>query len=449
MKVAFVSANRDQLPDAVIPLGLLYVMASIADRHESILVDLCFEDRPFDALARRIGDFDPDVVALGMRNIQNADYSGVGHSLDHYREVVAGIRAATSAPIVLGGSGFSVIPKQLMHHLRPDYGVSGEGEQAFPELLDAIASGDGFGRIASLHRFQDGALVSTHPAPTLLDMDRLSKPDRSHVDRRYYELFGIDSLQTKRGCPLRCEYCTYPIIEGRVGRVRDPRHVVDEMEELLDRAPRPNHVFIVDSVFNLPRSHAKDVCREIIGRGVEVPWTCYANPLGFDAELAELMAAAGCAGMEVGADSGSDEVLERLRKGFDTAQIRRFHRLAAEAGLRDCHTFILGTSGESLDDVKRTLEFVVDLDPYSVILMVWTDDAEALDAELARQRRALREQIFELLRAHRDEFAWWSIPAIGVNYDPRLFQALRRRGLQGPLWQHLRRLRAVPRAERA
>jgi radical SAM superfamily enzyme YgiQ (UPF0313 family) len=449
MKVAFVSGNRDKLPDAVIPLGLLYVMAATADRHECLLVDLCFEDRPFETLARRLGEFDPDVVALGMRNIQNADYSGVGHSLDHYREVVAGIRAVTNAPIVLGGSGFSVMPRELMHHLRPDYGVSGEGERALPELLDAIASGEGFERIGSLHRFREGALISTPPTPAFLDMDRLPKPDRTRVDRRYYELFGIDSLQTKRGCPLRCEYCTYPIIEGRVGRARDPRRVVDEMEDLLDQVPQPNHVFVVDSVFNLPKSHAKAVCREIVGRRVELPWTCYANPLGFDAELAELMAAAGCAGMEVGADSGSDEVLKRLRKGFDTGQIRRLHELAVAAGLRDCHTFILGTSGEGLDDVKRTLDFVIDLDPYSVILMVWTDDAESIDAELAGRRRALREQIFELLRAHRDQFAWWSIPAIGVNYDPRLFGALRRRGLRGPLWQHLRQLRAAPRARHA
>jgi radical SAM superfamily enzyme YgiQ (UPF0313 family) len=449
MKVAFVSGNRDQLPDAVIPLGILYVMAATAGRHESLLVDLCFEDRPLDALASRLGDFDPDVVAVGMRNIQNADYSGVGHSLDHYRDVVAGIRSVTCAPIVLGGSGFSVMPRELMRVLRPDYGISGEGERALPELLDAIAGGEGFDRIGNLHRFRGEELISTPPPRAFLDMDRLAKPDRTLADRRYYERFGIDSLQTKRGCPLRCDYCTYPIIEGRVGRARDPRRVAEEMEELFEQAPPPAHVFVVDSVFNLPKSHAKAVCREIIARRVGLPWTCYANPLGFDAELAELMAAAGCAGMEVGADSGSDEVLMRLRKGFDTGQIRRLHELAFAAGLRDCHTFILGTLGEELDDVKRTLDFVVDLDPYSVILMVWTDDAEAIDAELAARRRALREQIFELLRAHRDEFAWWSIPAIGVNYDPRLFGALRRRGLRGPLWQHLRRLRAAPRAHDA
>jgi hypothetical protein len=81
--------------------------------------------------------------------------------------------------------------------------------------------------------------------------------------------------------------------------------------------------------------------------------------------------------------------------------------------------------------------------------MVWTDDAEAIDTELGGKRRALRERIFELLRERRGEFPWWSIPAIGINYDPRLFRALRRRGLHGPLWQHLRRLRSAPSARDA
>lgn len=439
MKVAYVSGNREQLPDAVIPLGLLYVMEAAADRHEGALVDLCFEEEPCEAVARRLAELQPDLVALGMRNIQSADYSGVGHTLGYYDELVAAVRGACDAPLVIGGAGFSVMPPQLMRRLRPDYGISGEGERAFPQLLDALEGGAGFERIGNLHRFEAGELFSNPAAPDFLDMNELRTPDRAQVDVRYYEQFGIDSVQTKRGCPLRCDYCTYPIIEGRIGRARDPGAIADEVESLAQR-PSVNHFFVVDSVFNLPKSHAKAVCRELIARGAPLPWTCYANPLGFDAELAELMAAAGCAGMEVGADSGSDRVLERLRKGFDTAQIRRFHEIATAAGLPECHTFILGTPGEELDDVRRTLDFIVDLDPTSVIIMVWTDDAEALDPELAAQRRVLRETIFRVLDEHKDEFPWWSIPAIGVNYDPKLFDLLRRRGFHGPLWQHIRQM---------
>ena len=440
MRVAFVSGNRELLPDAAIPIGILSVVANLPKRHEVTFVDLCFEDSPEDALAAELDVFRPDVVALGMRNIQNADYSGMSNTLAYYDELIGVIRNATEAPIAIGGSGFSVMPVELMNRLRPDFGISGEGEQAFPALLDRLEAGLGFDEIGNLHRFENGGVISNGPPPGFLDMNTLSPVDRSMVDSRYYERFGIESLQTKRGCPLRCDYCTYPIIEGRVGRAREPAAVVDELFAILEQQPSTSHVFMVDSVFNLPKGHAKAVCREMIARGVTIPWTCYANPLGFDIELAELMAEAGCAGMEVGADSGSDEILARLRKGFTTEQIRSLHRLATQVEIPDCHTFILGTPGETFDDVLRTLDFIVDLDPFSAILMAWVDDAEALDSETARAREKLRESILKLLEEHKSEFPWWSIPALGVNYDAKLFDLLRSSGYDGPLWRHIRGL---------
>jgi radical SAM superfamily enzyme YgiQ (UPF0313 family) len=387
-----------------------------------------------------LGTFEPDIVALGMRNIQNADYSGTSNTLAYYDELIGVIRSTTEAPITIGGAGFSVMPAELMKRLLPDFGISGEAEEAFPALLDRLEAGLGFDGIGNLHRLEDGNVISNGPAPGFLDMSTLSPADRSLVDPRYYERFGIESLQTKRGCPLRCDYCTYPIIEGRVGRVREPAAIVDELFASLEQQPATSHVFMVDSVFNLPKGHAKAVCREMIDRQVAIPWTCYANPLGFDLELAELMAEAGCAGMEVGADSGSDEILTRLRKGFTTEQIRNLHRLAAQVGIPDCHAFILGTPGETFDDVLRTLDFIIDLDPFSAILMAWVDDADALDSAAAREREKLRESILKRLEEHKTEFPWWSIPALGVNYDAKLFDLLRANGYDGPLWRHIRGL---------
>jgi len=449
MRVAFVSGNREQLPDGVIPLGLLYVMSATPERHERTLIDLCFADDPGEALSQGLAEASPDVVAVGMRNIQSGDYSGVKHTLDYYRGLMKSIRAVTDAPVVMGGAGFSVMPRALMETLEPDFGISGEGERAFPELLEALEAGSGFDRIGNLHWYDPDGALRGNPAPAdFLDMDALRPPDRSQLDPRYDERFGIDSVQTKRGCPLRCDYCTYPIIEGRIGRKRAPGRVVDEILSIQER-PGAHHFFMVDSVFNLPKAHAKAVCREMIDRGVTLPWTCYANPLGFDAELAGLLARSGCAGMEVGSDGGSDAVLERLRKGFTTQHIRELHTLAQDAGVPDCHTFILGTPGESLDDVRRTLDFIVDLDPFSVIMMVWSDDAEAVNPELSTGRAELRDRIYELLAEHKDDFPWWSIPALGVNYDARLFDMLRKRGNHGPLWQHVRKFLPPTRRRRA
>jgi radical SAM superfamily enzyme YgiQ (UPF0313 family) len=213
--------------------------------------------------------------------------------------------------------------------------------------------------------------------------------------------------------------------------------VVDELFRIGEDNPDVRHVFIVDSVFNLPIRHAKAVCREMIGRRSQVRWTCYANPIAFDEELAELMAEAGCIGMEIGSDSGCDEVLLRLKKGFDTGKIRAMRAISERTGLKDCHTFILGTQGESLDDVHRTLDFIVDLDPYAAIVMVWIDDYEALDPKLRAERLALRDTIYAILRARHRQYPRWIIPPLGIHFKPMMFRYLRELGLRGPLWQHL------------
>jgi len=437
MRVAFVSTNREKLPDAVVPLGLLYVLAATPERHHRVLWDLCFQDDPRSYLAEQVRSLDPQVIAIGIRNLANNDYSGVSDNLAFYDDFIRWLRASSPATVVVGGAGFSVMPEQLMERLRPDFGIVGEGETAFPALLEQLEAGtDEWASVPGLLWFDDGTLCST-PRGAPLSLGELAVPDRSLVDPRYYAQFGTDSVQTKRGCPMQCTYCTYPQIEGKVSRQREPARVVDELESMRAEQPGPSHVFVVDAVFNMPSWHAEAVCAEMIARRWDLAWTCYVNPLGFDQRLAELMAQAGCTGIEVGADSGRNETLGKLKKGFSTEDIRRVSALAKANGLRDCHTFLLGSTGETLDDVEQTLDFIVDLEPFAAILMTWVDEAEAFDPELASRRQSFRAEIDGLVEANRGRFPRWIVPRLGVNYDPRLFRYLRATGRRGPLWQHL------------
>jgi MoaA/NifB/PqqE/SkfB family radical SAM enzyme len=236
---------------------------------------------------------------------------------------------------------------------------------------------------------------------------------------------------------MRCDYCSYPKIEGNKVRLRDPVSVVDEMFAAVAAQPSLSHFFIVDSVFNIPLSHAKAVCRELIARQWTIPWTCYTNPIVIDEEFVALAAQAGCAGMEIGSDAGSDAVLRKLKKGFTTADIRQFRDVCASAGILDCHSFVVGTDGETIDDVRATLDFIADLNPHSAVINIWFDDYESLNGDLRRQRVRLRTEIEELLRGRHQGFPNWSVPALGINFDEQLFRALRRAGYRGPMWQHM------------
>lgn len=437
MRIAFVSPNREQMPDPVVPIGLLYMMSAAGPQHEKTLIDLCFEEQPFEHLGRELERFAPDLVAVGMRNIQNADYTATEPTIDHYTQVVQRIRAHTDAPVVMGGGGFSIVPDELMHAYGLDYGIVGEGELPFAQLVARLAAGESdLSGIPNLLVRGGSPATGAGSRRDFLSLKGNVRPDRRWVDPRYYRHSGIASLQTKRGCAMHCEYCTYPQIEGHWIRQRLGEDVADEWREMIESNPAIEHVFVVDSVFNLPPSHAHDVCQSLVDVGNRTPWTCYVNPIRFDADLAEAMARAGCAGIEIGSDSGTDRGLEVLRKGFTTEHIRRTSEVCRTAGLKDCHTFVLGARGETLDDVERSLDFIEDLRPSSAIVMAYKDDREAVDADLAARQGAFRQDVLDAIRRRIPANPKWAVPSLGVRFNARLFAALRRSGLRGPLWQH-------------
>ena len=436
LRIAFVSPNREKLPDPVVPLGVLYMMAAAGQGHDKSLIDLCFAADPLETLDRAIAEFAPDLVAISMRNIQNADYTGTASTLGYYEDVVRTVRGRTRSPIVMGGGGFSLLPAELMVQFGLDFGFAGEGEEGFAELVRRLAAGrTDFTGIPGL--YGPGGQPLAAPARGFMNIGQNILPERQWVDPRYYERTGIGSIQTKRGCPMHCDYCTYPTIEGRVIRKRGIADVADEWFAMLRDTPAIEHVFVVDAVFNLPPEYARELCRVLAQRGLETPWTCYLNPIRFDDELADAMAAARCAGVEIGSDSGTDAGLLRLRKGFTTQQIREASVRCRRVGIKDCHTFVLGVPGESLEDVERSLDFIESLDPYGAILMAYKDDREAVDPELAARLQAFRAEVLATIARRARGQLRWSVPSLGVRFNERLFDALRRGGKRGPLWQHV------------
>ena len=128
MRVLLVSANREHLPDPIFPLGLAYVAAAARQGgHDVEIADLCFGSRPIRALEQQLRRFRPDVVGLSIRNIDNAAYPLTVEYLPLHGQVVNAIRKTTSARIVLGGSGFSILPEACMQVLDADFGVTGAG----------------------------------------------------------------------------------------------------------------------------------------------------------------------------------------------------------------------------------------------------------------------------------------------------------------------------------
>jgi hypothetical protein len=219
-------------------------------------------------------------------------------------------------------------------------------------------------------------------------------------------------------------------------RVRDPAAIADEMMARA-QVPGVTHMFFVDSVFNVPRSHAIAVCEEIERRNNPLPWVCYVSPVTLDEEVVRAMARAGCQGVEIGSDSGTQRMLEQLKKPFSIEHIAASRGLFRAYGVRDCHTFVLGAMDESPDEVKETLAFVDRLDPDVAVFIVFMEDRETMTVGRARHRDA----ILQLLAEEAPKRSGWVVPELGIRFGAKINDIVRRRGLKGPSWLHLARLR--------
>jgi radical SAM superfamily enzyme YgiQ (UPF0313 family) len=451
MRVLLVSANRERLPDPIFPLGLAYVAAAVrAAGHRVEVVDLCFELRPFATLASRIIDFDPELVGVSLRNVDNAAFPLTQDYLPHHREVVSTVRKVTRAPMVLGGSGFSILPKPYLEALGACYGVVGEGEAACVALIEALAAGRSPSEVPGVVTRTTAAM----PALRLGHWGQL-RPARDLFDyRRYLRRGGMGNVQTKRGCVFRCRYCTYPRLEGDGFRAREAGEVVDEIEQL-QRDYGRHPLFFVDSIFNFPPQHAADICAEILRRGLHVRFSCYATPAKLDRAQAAMLARAGCESLELGSDAVEDGQLGRLGKSFDADSVRRASDACLAAGMRVCHFVIFGAPGETPATVRATCEALRAMRPTAVVAMtgvrlypgtplasdvIATGEVRESDIALApcfHVEPAVRDFLPGYLIRQAREAGNWVLPGLARPVDPLSQRALRALGISGPLWRLL------------
>ncbi len=460
MRVLLVSANREHIPDPIFPLGLGYVAAAAARAgHEIGVADLCFGGQPLGALRRRIRAFQPEVVGVSIRNIDNAAYPLTVDYLPRHREVVDAIRMTTGAWVVVGGSGFSVLPEQYMQALGADFGIQGAGERAFVALLDALAGnrdpGDIPGVVSKLPGGGTGTTAAVAPAQQAQTQNSLRPARHLFNYARYLRRGGCGNIQTKRGCVFKCSYCTYPLLEGNRFQLRTAADVVDEIEALQMRYGR-HPLFFVDSILNFPHGHVEGICEELLRRQLSVRWSCYATPVKLDANQARLMARAGCEGIELGTDAVDDAQLERLGKSFDADTVQRANRHCLAAGLRVCHALIFGAPGETRTSIRNTCRAVRAMQPTAVIAMtgVRVYPGTPLAGQLIAAGRISRAavglapvfyiepEIADFLPGYLTrqarEAGNWVLPGIEPPLLPASQRMLRGLGISGPLWRLLR-----------
>lgn len=346
-KILLISVNQCESPYPVFPLGLAYIDAALKQAgHQTKWIDQ-YIDR-LDVL-QALEQSQPDFVGISLRNIDDVLIKKRQTFFDDLKPLCHQVRQRSPAKVILGGSGFSIFPEQLLTLCDADFGIHGEGEASLLQLIEALEKQIDPSGIPGLV-FRQGNRVVINPCRSnRKESGYLPSRPKALVDG-YLQKSSMLNIQTQRGCAFHCCYCTYPLIEGRNYRRRDPELVAEEFQAIERLGAR--HAFIVDSVFNSSAEHVAAICEAILRRKVSVQWGCFLRPKGLTTELMRLMTRAGLSHIEFGSDSFCDSVLESYGKQFTFDDILQSSELARRQGTAYCHFLICGGPGETL----RTLQ---------------------------------------------------------------------------------------------
>ncbi|MBA4389728.1 MAG: lipid biosynthesis B12-binding/radical SAM protein [Syntrophus sp. (in: bacteria)] len=343
-RIFLVSSNTIVDPYPVYPVGMAIIASALTRAgHEVRQFDFLAEEQSDARLRKAIYDFGPHYVGISIRNIDAADHCLNGN--DWYLSTDLGlikiIREATPAPVILGGSAFSVMPEEILNYLGGDYGIAGEGEQAVCDLIEALNEGLSVPAIT-----RKGAAFCSGDAMTC---QPLWEPGLVNF---YTGRSGMISMQTKRGCPYKCVYCTYPAIEGDIVRQRPPDDIADEVEKL-QKTYGINTFYFTDSIFNDEEGGYLNVAETLVRRGIKIKWAAFFRPEEISKDRMSLLKQSGLYAIEAGSDAASDETLSGLNKQFTFDDVYEFNQACVDAQIPCAHYVIFGGPGESEASVRK------------------------------------------------------------------------------------------------
>ena len=354
MKILFISPNRQTRGHRVTPVGILYLASGLRQIGHSVkLLDFMFSTDPKSDLVNAINEYSPEIICISIRNINKTALNA--NVISDIELAVAVAKETSNRKVILGGAGFSLAPEELMRILNPDFGIIGEADNSLPALVESLEYGKPYQRIPGLiYREEDGTFFS-NPPDIVDNLDDIPFQAIELIDhQKYHKTAGNMGVFTRKSCPQRCIYCAESQLNGKDVRLRSATRIVDEIEYIIDRTGVTDFDFS-DTLFNVPREHAVDVCREIAQRKVRIRFEVELNPIGQDAESVALLRAAGCRGVTLTADSGSDQMLKTLQKGYTASDILKVAGLYAQFKIPYVICFLVGGPGENLSSIEDSI----------------------------------------------------------------------------------------------
>lgn len=330
--------------------SLAYIAAMVPEHMSVRIIDAIAEEMDFDTFLAEVQREKPRIyVSYIIGSTFTSDARGVQEAKK--------VGAATIAV----GTHVSAVPQNTLELIPElDFVIRHEPEMSFADILERVTNGKPLdGLLGCTYRNGDGRIVLGADRPLLKNLDDLPIP-RQHLlplDRYQMPFLGrrYTWVLTNRGCPYSCTYCFEGVVWGKSVRYRSARSIFKELEYLAGHNVR-NVLFLAD-LFTYDRKGVMELCDLIIESGLKVRWTCNSRVDTLDEQMTRKMKQAGCWLIAFGIESGSQTVLDNVKKDAKVEQARATIEMCNRLGVRTWGYFIIGLPGETRQTVRETIDF--------------------------------------------------------------------------------------------
>lgn len=317
--------------------------------------------------------------------------------------------------VVVGGPHPTALPKETTAEPNIDISVVFEGEITFAELVKAVSQKLPLsGVLGIVFKDQEGNVVQNPPRPPLQDLDSLPFPARELFPLHLYfppptkriSNKKAGNMITSRGCCYQCTYCMASFMWQRRVRLRSIKNVVDEIEECLNKFGIGEFNFH-DELFTISKKRTIEFCQEVVNRNLDIAWVCMVRVDYIDKETLDWMRRAGCKKIMFGFESGSQMILDLMKKRVALEKAEEAVKLVKKAGIQTAGNFMLGNIGETEATIRESIDLAKKLNTDTMAFFVASPYPGTEFYDTAKEKGYFRK-----------DFEWKDFTLVSNNLPP-------------------------------
>ena len=392
------AAKLDKKTAKTPPIGLMYLAAVLQKKGYSVeIFDAEARNMEFQETINSILNKKPDIVGMTATTPLFDSCIKIAEKL---KEVNSNIK------IVLGGPHITALPKESLSFKSVDFVIMGEGEYTMLELVETIEKKGDFSKIKGVGYKEKDKNILNPVRELITNLDELPFPARDLIENNLYLKMYTGKqytlIVTTRGCPYSCTFCDSAVTFGHRARFRSAQNVIDEIKGIIDRYGIRDITF-TDDTFTLDKKRTIEICKKIIENKLDISFICSSRANTIDEERLSWLKKAGCWQITFGLESGDNDILKMMKKGITVEQARQAIQLTKKFGIGTHASFIIGSPGDNLQTINKTIEFAKELDTDYAQFSIATPFPGTEMWEMAKKQGIIMSEDFS-------KFTWYYSP---------------------------------------